>query len=85
MSQGDPAAVEPNWETHAEQIATRWQLPARQRAALKLVLRGLSNKEIAGTMDCSVKGAEAHVSRLLRRANVTSRAELIAALSMSRG
>jgi DNA-binding CsgD family transcriptional regulator len=64
-----------------EDLALRWRLPKRQQEALLLLLRGLSNKEIAGAMGCSVKGIEAHVSRLLRRAGVTSRAELISRCS----
>jgi DNA-binding CsgD family transcriptional regulator len=70
-----------DWDRRVEAWAAAHALPPRQREALRMLVRGASNKEIAVALGCSVKGAEAHVSRLLRRAAVSSRAEFLAALA----
>lgn len=59
------------------------QLPRRQSEVLARVLRGASNKEIASDLQLTEQCVKAHVSRLLRRFDVTNRTALaIAALSV---
>jgi DNA-binding CsgD family transcriptional regulator len=55
-----------------------WQLTARESEVLGEVSAGRSNKEIAVRLDCSARTVDVHVSSLLRKAQCTSRAELIA-------
>lgn len=54
------------------------KLTSRQREVLQLVAEGSTLKEIASALDVSVKTAEFHKSRLLRRLGVRSGAELAA-------
>ena len=56
-----------------------WKLTPRQADVLELVVAGKANKEIANALDCADNTVELHVTRLLRKANVTSRGQLIAA------
>jgi DNA-binding CsgD family transcriptional regulator len=60
--------------------ARAWQLTARQRQVLELVLQGSTNREIGIALGASVKTIEVHVSRLLRKSSTSSRASLIAKL-----
>jgi DNA-binding CsgD family transcriptional regulator len=53
-------------------------LTARQREVFGLVARGLTNKEIAGSLGITERGVAAQVSRLLARFAVPNRAGLIA-------
>lgn len=53
-------------------------LRPKQRAVLGLLAQGLSNKEIAASLGCAENTVEYHVSGLLRRYGVRSRAELLA-------
>lgn len=53
-------------------------LTRRQMDVLTFVLRGLSNKEIAVALGCAENTVEYHVTRLLRRYRVDSRAKLAA-------
>jgi DNA-binding CsgD family transcriptional regulator len=55
-----------------------WQLTARESEVLGELAVGRSNKEIAVRLDCSARTVDVHVSSLLRKAQCTSRAELIA-------
>lgn len=55
-----------------------WQLTARESEVLGEVAAGRSNKEIAVRLECSARTVDVHVSSLLRKAQCTSRAELIA-------
>lgn len=59
-------------------VASEWELTRRQIAVLKLVVRGESNKEIAQALGCAENTVELHVTQLLRKADVASRARLIA-------
>jgi DNA-binding CsgD family transcriptional regulator len=61
-----------------ERAVARWQLTPRQRQVLAVVAQGKSNKEIAQALGCAENTVELHVTQLLRRAEVKSRAELIA-------
>jgi DNA-binding NarL/FixJ family response regulator len=51
-------------------------LTAREREVLQLIARGYKYKEIAGRLHLSVKTIEAHVSSVLRKLQLSSRAEL---------
>lgn len=61
-----------------ERRARAWELTPRQTQILELVVRGLSNKEIATALDCSLKTVEAHVGQVLRKAASDSRTALAA-------
>ena len=51
-------------------------LTAREREVLQLIARGYKYKEIAARLHLSVKTVEAHVSSVLRKLQLSSRAEL---------
>ena len=52
-------------------------LPEREMQVLKLVVRGLRNKEIASELNLNVKTVETYRSRLMKRFNCASPAELV--------
>jgi DNA-binding NarL/FixJ family response regulator len=51
-------------------------ITARQLAVAALVVRGLSNPEVARVLDISINTVKKHVRDLFRRCEVASRAEL---------
>jgi DNA-binding NarL/FixJ family response regulator len=51
-------------------------LTAREREVLQLIARGYKYKEIAARLHLSIKTVEAHVSSVLRKLQLSSRAEL---------
>ncbi|MFC4909855.1 helix-turn-helix transcriptional regulator [Actinomadura gamaensis] len=53
-------------------------LTSREREVLKLVAKGMGNKEIAATLFISPKTASVHVSNILAKLNVTSRTQAAA-------
>jgi DNA-binding NarL/FixJ family response regulator len=53
------------------------RLSSRERELLQLVAEGATNKEIATTLDLSVRTAEKHRYRLMKRLGVHSAAELV--------
>lgn len=58
----------------------RYGLTVRQQTVLSRVLRGESNKCIALALECSERTVEVHITHLLARIGVDSRAALIASL-----
>ena len=59
------------------QVAKVPKLPKRESEVLNLLLRGLRNKEIAAELKLGVKTVETYRSRLMKRLNCTSPAELV--------
>jgi DNA-binding CsgD family transcriptional regulator len=57
-----------------------WNLKDRPRQVLSLLLEGRSNKEIAASLDCSIRAVEEHVRKLLILGGAKSRGELVARL-----
>jgi DNA-binding CsgD family transcriptional regulator len=58
--------------------AHQWGLTPRQTEVVALLARGQSNKEIAHALGCSSSTVEVHLTAVLRKAGVKSRAELVA-------
>jgi DNA-binding NarL/FixJ family response regulator len=67
----NPAAPGP-----ARATATNDQLSARQREVLQLIAEGQSTKEIASTLNVSIKTVEFHKTRIMKQLGVHSTAEL---------
>jgi DNA-binding CsgD family transcriptional regulator len=61
-----------------ERVAAAWRLTPRQVEVVALVARGYANKEIAAALGCALHTVEIHVTELLRRAGLSSRAALVA-------
>jgi DNA-binding CsgD family transcriptional regulator/PAS domain-containing protein len=59
---------------------SRWELTPQQARVLALMAEGEANKTLATRLRCSVATIEVHVSAILRKAGVDSRARLLAAL-----
>src|ERR1043165_6706529 len=53
------------------------QLSKREKEVLRLVLQGKSNKQIALTLDISVRTVEFHLKNIYAKFQVSSRIELI--------
>lgn len=69
--------------TFQQEPKTITLLTTKQQEVLKLVERGLSNKEIAQQLNCSVSTIKTHVSAILSALGVTTRSKLIALRSLS--
>jgi DNA-binding NarL/FixJ family response regulator len=61
---------------------TAQNLSARQRDVMKLIVRGLSNKEIASNLNLAEGTVKVHVAALLRKLGVHRRADVVAAGGM---
>ncbi len=55
-----------------------WGLTERQFEVATWLVQGRSNKRIAESLACSARTVEAHVAAIMRKADVGSRAELVA-------
>jgi len=68
-------------ESHAqsreEPAAARDELTLRQRRVLELLSQGLSNKQIARTLEISEITVKAHVSSIFRKLGVTNRVQAV--------
>ncbi|MDB4969669.1 MAG: transcriptional regulator, LuxR family [Myxococcales bacterium] len=72
-------ASDPDRDEALVAIATRrWALTGAQASVLKLLVLGNANKTIAAELKRSLGTIELHVTAILRKANVDSRAALIA-------
>jgi DNA-binding CsgD family transcriptional regulator len=72
------AVTPPPAEDRMTRCRRDWSLTRRQTEVLEILVRGKSNKEIASSLACAENTVELHITQLLRRASVSSRAELIA-------
>lgn len=61
-----------------ESVSIAWDLTRRQIDVLKLLVGGQTNKEIGDELGCAENTVELHMTQLLRKADVSSRARLIA-------
>lgn len=61
-----------------ERAVVRWKLTPRQREVLVHVVNGTPNITIAAHLRVSLRAVELHVTKLLERADVESRAALVA-------
>ncbi|WP_328580616.1 helix-turn-helix transcriptional regulator [Streptomyces sp. NBC_00370] len=64
--------------------ASETGLSQRERQILRMVCRGLSNRDIAGALFVSVKTVEAHLTRVFRKTGTRSRAALVATFATAR-
>ena len=64
-------------DTASTGAPARVALPKREGEVLQLVMRGLRNKEIAAELKISAKTVETYRSRVMKRFNCTSPAELV--------
>jgi DNA-binding CsgD family transcriptional regulator len=55
----------------------RWELTARESEVLMLLLRGLTNKEIAAELGCQEGTVEVHVSKILKKSSAGNRAGVV--------
>jgi DNA-binding NarL/FixJ family response regulator len=67
--------AEPDVDRHPAALGT---LSAREREVLRLVAAGHTNPQIAATLFISRKTAEHHVSHILTKLGLTTRAEAAA-------
>lgn len=65
-------------DARVERAARVMRLTARQRDVLRHLVVGHSNKHIASELSCSPGTIELHVSAILKKAGVISRAEVVA-------
>ncbi|MFE4373234.1 LuxR C-terminal-related transcriptional regulator [Streptomyces sp. NPDC056835] len=63
---------------HLSAVPTHEPLTSRESEVLQLVRRGMANKEIARRLGLSEKTIKFHVSNVLSKAHMASRAQLIA-------
>ena len=59
------------------------ELTTREREIVRCVARGLSNKQIAGTLMISLRTVSTHLENIYKKLNVHSRTEMIAKLNRS--
>lgn len=72
----------PNMQNHDRDATARLRkLTARESNVLDLLLRGLANKQIAFELGISEPTAKAHISAILQKLNVSTRARAIALLA----
>jgi DNA-binding CsgD family transcriptional regulator len=64
--------------------AKHWGLTPRQAQVLALLAEGKGNKTIAATLGCAESTVELHVTAILERAQVATRAEVIVAVWRAR-
>ncbi len=73
-----PEAIQALIQPATVERATGYDLTPREREVLALLVKGLSNSEIAERLSVSHATAKAHVSNILAKLGVSNRAEAIA-------
>jgi DNA-binding NarL/FixJ family response regulator len=76
----DPAIagkLVPNYATRAAAAGAGRPLSVREQEVVTMIGFGHTNKEIAATLNISVKTVEAHKARIMERLEITSRAGLV--------
>jgi DNA-binding NarL/FixJ family response regulator len=76
----DPAVAEIVVPPPADQATRRAQLTEltqRETEVLQMISRGLSNKEISGRLDISIKTVETHKARAIEKLGLRTRAEIV--------
>jgi DNA-binding NarL/FixJ family response regulator len=58
-------------------VSTHKTLTSREREVVQLLAEGKSSKEVAGTLDISVKTAETHRANIMRKLGTHSVSELV--------
>jgi len=76
-------SIEARLETCVRSCALRWRLTPRQTEVLGLVARGMATATIAATLGCGQRVVELHLTAIFDRADVESRASLLARLLTS--
>lgn len=61
-----------------KEMSGRWGLTRQETKVLGGICRALANKEIAVELSCSVRTIEVHVTHVLKKAGLDSRAHLVA-------
>ena len=77
LTQALRALVSPDSETQDGKTPSAEKLSRRQRELLKLLERGLSNKELAEIMEISEHTVKVHLWRLFRRLSVKNRSQAV--------
>ena len=58
--------------------STKWEsLTAREREVVRYITKGANNKTIAKSLDISLKTVEFHITNILKKLEMNSRAEVI--------
>ena len=77
----DPAITESALETHVGRArsasSTGPSLSSRETQVLRLIAWGHSNKDIAGTLDLSVKTVETHKTNAMRKLGMRTRIQVV--------
>lgn len=72
------SAALPVVEVRLQELSQRWGLTKRQRAVLRLLVDGASNKTVATKLAAGLRTVEQHVSAVLKKAGLQRRGELTA-------
>jgi DNA-binding CsgD family transcriptional regulator len=72
--------VEPRVRAMVHDAARRWGLSSRQTDVLRWIVEGASNARVGAELRIAQRTVETHVTAILQRAQVGSRAELIVAV-----
>jgi DNA-binding NarL/FixJ family response regulator len=73
-----PSSPPPAPAPRDRELERRWKLSPRQAEVLGLVVRGNANKDIAAQLEIAEGTVEAHVTAIMRKAGVETRARLAA-------